>query len=210
MSPSLKKRQKLIEAPRPKIGDYFAHRGLDAFSVRLKTGPLDGGFFSLHDEHVTQCATFEGAERLAALMNQARDLARDYHQVCSVCGQFGTRDQVANYIARHVCTALDTPHRYVSLEDHTRDTLREYGRQEGDLARFFAFLDGKGTPATLDDFRARALLRHHAINDRSVSYCDNDRSREVVRAWRRSFDATVPAAERAAKVLAAIASTEAA
>lgn len=202
------KRSKPVETPRPQIGDYFAHVGLDAFSVRLKTGPLDDGFFSLRDEHVTQCATLEGAQRLAALMNQARDLARDYRQVCSVDGQFGTRDQVAGYIARHVANALDTPHRYVSLDEHSRDTLREYGRQTGDLARFFAFLDAAGTPTTLDDFKARAMLRRHAINSPDCSYCDNDRSREVVRAWRRSFDASVPAAERAAKVLAALASTE--
>jgi hypothetical protein len=178
------------------------------FSVRLKIGALGGGFFSLDSEHITRCATFEGAERLAALMNQARDLGRDYRLVCNVDGRHGTRDQIAGYIARHVANALDTPHRYVSLEEHTRDTLHEYGRQVGDLARFFAFLDAAGTPATLDDFKARAMLRQHAVNDRSVTYCDYDRAREVVRAWRNSFDASVPAAERAAKVLAALASTE--
>lgn len=205
MSPSPRRsRSKPSETLRPQIGDYFAHQGIDCCSVRLKTGALDDGFFSLHDEHITQCATLEGAQRLTALMNQARDLARDYHLVCNVGGQFGSRDQTAGYIARHVANALDTPHRYVSLDEHARDALREYGRQVGDLARFFAFLDGAGTPATLDDFKARAMLRRHAINDPDCSYCDHDRSREVVRAWLRSFDASVPAAERAAKVLASI------
>lgn len=201
---------KPAEPLRPQIGDYFAYKGLDGFSVRLKTGPLDDGFFSLRDEHVTQCATIEGAERLAALMNQARDLARDYRMVCSVGGQFGTRDEVAGFIVRHVANAVDTPHHYVSLVEHTRDTLREYGRQVGDLERFFTFLDAAGTPATLDDFKARAMLSRHAVNDRSVSYCDHNRAREIARAWRHTFDASVPAAERAAKVLAAIAATEAA
>lgn len=197
-------RSKTAETLPLQIGDYFAHIGLDDYSVRLKTGPLDDGFFSLRDEHITRCATFEGAQRLAALMNQARDLARDYRLVCMVDGPYGTRDQIAGYIARHVATALDTPHRYVSLDEHSRDTLSEHGRREGDLARFFAFLDAAGTPATLDSFKARAMLRRHAINDRSVSYCDHDRAREIDRAWRRSFDASIPAADRAANVLAAL------
>lgn len=198
-------RSKTAETLPLQIGDYFAHTGLDDYSVRLKTGPLDGGFFSLRDEHITKCATLEGAQRLAALMNHARDLARDYRLVCDVEGPHGTRDQIAGYIARHLAKALDTPHRYVAQDEHTRETLREYGCQVGDLARFFAFLDAAGTPATLDDFKARAMLRRHAINDRSVSYCDHDRSRDVARAWRRSFDADVPAAARAEKVLAEIA-----
>lgn len=197
------KRKSRQISPRPpvQIGDYFAYRGLDDYSVRLKTGVLHGGFFGLDSEHVTQCATLEGAERLAALMNHARDLVRDYRMVCDVQGPHGTRDQIAGYIARHVANALDTPHRYISLEEHTRDTLREYGRQEGDLARFFTFLDAAGTPATLVEFKARAMLRQHAVKDAKCSYCDNDRSREVVRAWRRSFDPAIPAAERAANVL---------
>lgn len=195
-------------APPPRkpiqIGDYFAYRGLNDFSVRLKTGRLDDRFFSLHDEHITQCATLEGAERLATLMNLARDIARDNHLLCNPGGQFGTRDQVAAYVAHHVSRALDTPFRYVSLDEHARDTLREYGSQSGDLARFFAFLDAAGTPTTLDDFKARAMLRRHAINDPNVSYCDNNRSREIDRAWRRTFDPEIDAATRAAKVLAAL------
>jgi len=203
-------RSKPAETPRPQIGDYFAHKGFDDYSVRLKTGALDDRFFSPQDEHITRCATLEGAQRLASLMNQARDLARDYRLVCNIEGPHGTRDQIAGYIARHVANALDTPHQWVDPDEHTRDTLREYGRQVGDLARFFAFLDSKGTPATLDSFKARAKLRHHAISDRTVSYCDHNRAREVDRAWRRSFDANVPAAERAAKVLADLAAKEAA
>lgn len=204
-------RTKAAEPKRLQVGDYFAHRGFNDFSVRLKTGvPISGDFFSPDDEHIARCATFEGAERLAALMNQARDLARDYRLVYDVEGPHGTRDQIAGHIARHIAIALDTPHHYVSQDEHTRDTLREYGREVGDLARFFTFLDAAGTPATLDDFKARAMLRRHAINDRSVTYCDHNRSREVVRAWRRSFDADIPAAERAAKVLAELAATEAA
>ncbi|MCP1852827.1 MULTISPECIES: hypothetical protein [unclassified Bradyrhizobium] len=197
------RRKSKLPAPKPpiEIGDYFAHRGLDNVTVRLKTGPLDNNFFSLRDEHITQCSTFEGAERLAALMNQARDLARDYRMVSNIGGQFGGRDQIAGYIARHVANALDVPHRYVSPDEHTRETLNEYGRQVGDLARFFAFLDATGTPATLDDFKARAMLRRHAINDRDCTYCDHDRSREVVRAWRRTFDPSTAAADRAAQVL---------
>jgi hypothetical protein len=208
MSSSRRSRSKAAEPKRPQIGDYFAYRGLDDFSVRLKTGVRDGFLFGFDSEHVTKCATLEGAERLAALMNQARDLARDYRLVCNVDGPHGTRDQIAGYIARLVANALDTPIRYISPDEHTRDTLREYGRREGDLARFFAFLDAAGTPATLDDFKARAMLRRYAVEDRSVTYCDYDRSREVVRAWRRSFDANIPAADRAAKVLAELASKE--
>lgn len=199
-------RSKPIDAKRPQIeiGDYFAHKGFDDYSVRLKTGPLDDGFFSLRDEHITRCTTLEGAERLAALMNQARDLARDYRLVCDVGGPHGTRDHIAGYIARHVATALDVPRGYISPEEHARDTLREHRGHEGELARFFAFLDAAGTPATLDDFKARAILRRQSITDRSFGYCDHDRAREVTRAWRRSFDAAVPAADRAAKVLAAL------
>jgi hypothetical protein len=198
------KRKPRQPPPKPplQIGDYFPCRGLDDVSVRLKTGVLEGGFFSLDSEHITRCATLEGAERLAALMNKARDLARDYRMVCDVGGRHGTRDQIASYIARHVANALDVPHRYVSQDEHTRDALREYGTQVGDLARFFAFLDATGTPATLDDFKARAMLRQHAINDPNCTYCDHDRSREVVRAWHRTFDPAIPPADRAAKVLA--------
>lgn len=204
----MKKRSKPVETPRPQIGDYFAYIGLDGCSVRLMTGPLDDGFFSLRDEHVTKCATLEGARRLAALMNQARDLARDHYLVFEGHGKRDARDTTAEYISRHVARALDVPFRYVAPEEHTRDKLLEWGRQVGDLARFFAFLDAAGTPGTLDDFKARAMLRRHAINDRDCSYCDHDRSREVVRAWRRTFDASVPAADRAAKVLARLSQPE--
>ena len=197
-----KPRQTVAKPPPIEIGDYFGYKGLHDFSVRLKTGVRDRGLFSDDSEHITQCATLEGAKRLAVLLNCARDLARDHHLVCSQTSQFGTRDQVAAYIARQVAQAVDTPFRYVSLEEHARDTLREYGRQVGDLARFFAFLDDSGTPSTLDEFKARAMLRRHAINDPSCSYCDHDRSREVARAWRRTFDPAVQAADRAARVLA--------
>lgn len=210
MPSARRSRSKLVEAPRTQIGDYFAHAGLDGPGVRLKTGPLDDKFFTLLDEHVTRCATLEGAQRLAALMNEARDLARDYRLVCDVEGPHGTRDQIASYIASHVANALDTPHRWIDPEEHTRLTLREYGHDVGDLARFFAFLDSKGAPATLESFKARALLRKHSIEDRSVSYCNHGRAREIERAWRRSFDASIPAEKRAAKVHADLAAKEAA
>lgn len=198
---SRKSRTKMPTRAPVQVGDYFPYKGLDDFSVRLKTGYLDNGFLSLDSEHITGCATREGADRLSTLMNLARDLARDHHLIRNPEGRFSDRDQIAAYIARMVAQALDTPFRYILLEEHARDQLHEYGRQEGDLVRFFTFLDSKGTPATLDEFKARALLRNHAVKDANCTYCDHDRAREVVRAWRRTFDPSISAADRAQTVL---------
>jgi hypothetical protein len=183
-------------APAPRqIGDYFAvSYGHDHY-LRLKTGLKGDHWLDDDSEDVTRCATREGAERLAALMNQARDLVRDQHLL-----RFATdkrdRDQIAAHIAHFVAEALDTPHRYVSPAEHTRDMLLEFGHDEGALARDFAILDAAGSPTSLDNFTAAAILRkkHTAIL--------HDRAREVVRAWRRSFDASVAAADRAAAVRA--------
>lgn len=189
---------KLRRAPPPKpprqIGDYFAQSFVSDHYVRLKTG-LKGDYWLDDDsEHVTRCATREGAERLAALMNQARDLARDHHLL-----RFGDdrrdRDQIAEYVAHFVAEALDTPHHYISPVEHKRDMLVEHGSFAGDLACYFAILDDAGTPATLSDFTAAAILR------KKKTAIWHDRARETVRAWRHCFDPAISPAERAAKVV---------
>ncbi|SDC08880.1 hypothetical protein SAMN05216337_1001225 [Bradyrhizobium brasilense] len=190
------KRSKPAETPRPQIGDYFASRPYDSRGrVHMKIGP-----HWMDDAYITGAATQRGAERLAALMNAARDLARDYSEIATSSPYKGlsTRDWVAHCIAASLCEAVDTPLPYFDWSEEARYSLLYFDPREGityDLIKFFQLLDAAGTAADLDDGVARrVLLKHSTLGRRHFP--------EVIRAWRRSFNASVPAAERAAMVLA--------
>lgn len=65
--------------PLPQIGDFIvrdAYDGKCGAHVALKTGPR-------WDDYKTSfyCRTDHGAQKLADLMNAAKDLARNYHQI---------------------------------------------------------------------------------------------------------------------------------
>jgi hypothetical protein len=68
------KRCKPIEKPRPQIGDFVA-RDVRGWCIWQVTGP---GYWDL-EFFGCACATQEGAEKLAALMNAARELAERSH-----------------------------------------------------------------------------------------------------------------------------------
>ncbi len=178
--------------PKPlNVGDYFAYDCLGDHHVRLRTGPRTWN----DSERAVGCVTREGAERLAVLMNHARDLARDHHLISNFAGYKGgdSRDWVSSVIAHCVCNAVDTPAPLRSPVAHTRDMLLTSG--DGELTQCFEYLDAAGTPATLDNFAAGVLVRKEKVA------IGHDRCREIVRAWRRTFDPSIPAAARAAKVM---------
>ncbi len=72
----MKPRTKPIEKPRPQIGDFVA-RNISGWCICRMTGPgwSDFKFFGV------ACETQEGAEKIAALMNAARELAENSHLV---------------------------------------------------------------------------------------------------------------------------------
>ena len=91
------------------IGDFTtrpAYDGKCGASVVRKTGARYDDV-----ERHTLCCTDEGAKRLAALMNAARDLARDWREI-SETGGFMDRDPqawVRFIIVKAVATAIDGP-----------------------------------------------------------------------------------------------------
>jgi hypothetical protein len=91
------------------IGDFTtrdAYDGKCSARVVRKIGPR----FDDVESH-TLCRTDDGAMRLAALMNAARDLARDWRQI-SETGAFKDQDPqawVRWVIVKAVATAIDGP-----------------------------------------------------------------------------------------------------
>lgn len=181
----------------PAIGDYFASRPYGSHGhVHMKIGPN-----WMDDAHITGAHTQRGAERLAALMNAARDLARDYSEisVSSPYKDVSARDWAAHCIAASVCEALNTPLPYFDWAEEARHSLLYFEPHPGtsicDLAQLFEVLDAAGAPADVDDGVARrAMLKRSTIGRRHFP--------EVIRVWRRSFSAMVAACDRAAAVLA--------
>lgn len=65
--------------PLPQIGDFIVREAWDGkcgARVVLKTGPRWDDY-----EPMILCRTDHGAQKLAAFMNAAKDLARDWHQI---------------------------------------------------------------------------------------------------------------------------------
>jgi hypothetical protein len=191
-------KQRKAPSPRPlKPGDYFRCKYGNGQYVHLKIGP-----HWTDDVHVATCATERGAERLAALMNEARDLVRDFHDVTSSSPYKlqSPRDWAAHCIAAALCEALDTPLPYCDPREQARDSILYFERLPGDepgapLAKLFEVLDAAGTPTTLDDAAARfALLKHSSLGRRHYT--------EVIRSWRRSFDKSIAVIDRAEKAIA--------
>lgn len=91
------------------IGDFTTRPAFDGkcgARVVRKIGPRYDDV-----ERHTLCRTDDGAKRLAALMNAARDLARDWQQI-SETGAFKDQDPqawVRFVIVKAVATAIDGP-----------------------------------------------------------------------------------------------------
>ncbi len=116
------KRTKPIEKPRPKVGDFVA-RDVRGWCIWRMTGP---GYWDT--EFVgSACATQEGAEKLAALMNAARELAERSHILRTDTMYRGTdpRHWALHCIMSAVGKAIDGPqpemfHEYLQRRDRER------------------------------------------------------------------------------------------
>lgn len=94
-------------APGPvEIGDYFAYSIFDDWYVGQKTGT--GWRDHTHGPH---CSTEHGARAMAALMNQARDLAHNWRSVRngSPWKDGDPQAWAVHMIASAVCDAVDSP-----------------------------------------------------------------------------------------------------
>lgn len=113
---------KPVEKPRPQIGEFVA-RDIGGWCIARMTGPgwWDFKFFGC------ACATQEGAEKLAALMNAARDLAEHHHLYKASSMYRGTdpKDWALWCIVSAVHSAIDGPrpemfHEFLQRRDEER------------------------------------------------------------------------------------------
>ena len=90
------------------IGDFIRRDAFDSKCSALvvrKTGPRYDDV-----ERHTLCRTDDGAKRLAALMNAARDLARDWREISEDAPAGWEPEQwVRHLIVKAVATAIDGP-----------------------------------------------------------------------------------------------------
>jgi hypothetical protein len=114
------RRAKPIEKPRPQIGDFVA-RDISGWCICKMTGPgyWDFRFFG------SACATQEGAEKLAVLMNAARDLAKHSQLYKTTSMYRGTDPKLwaMHCIVSAVSSAIDGPqpelfHEFLQRRDH--------------------------------------------------------------------------------------------
>lgn len=100
------RKSKPVEKPRPQIGDFVA-RDVSGWCIYRQTGPgyWDTEFFGC------ACATQEGAEKLAVVMNAARDLA-DHHHLFKTTSMYRDTDSklwALSCIVAAVSKAIDGP-----------------------------------------------------------------------------------------------------
>lgn len=111
--------------PLPQIGDFIVREAWDGkcgARVCLKTGPRWDDY-----QPMILCRTDHGAEKLAAFMNAAKDLDRNWHQIRDESPYKGTdaRLYVRKTIACAVQRAIDGPrpeafHEFLQRRDHER------------------------------------------------------------------------------------------
>lgn len=117
-----KQRSQPAEKPRPKIGDFVA-TDIAGWCISKQTGPgfWDTEFFG------SACATKEGAEKLAAMMNAARDLA-DHSRILRTDTMYRGTDPklwALHCIVSAVGRAIDGPqpemfHEFLQRRNHER------------------------------------------------------------------------------------------
>lgn len=91
----------------PKVGDYVAHRH-GAHGPFQYGGSVDLKIGNLADTRISACATFEGATKLAKLLNDVRDLAETWRDLSTEpLHKGGSAEEWAKIkIASSVCRAL--------------------------------------------------------------------------------------------------------
>lgn len=116
------RRAKPFEKPRPQLGDFVA-RDISGWCICRMNGPgyWDFDFFG------SACATQEGAEKLAALMNAAHELAERSHILRTDTMYRGTdpKHWALHCIVSAIGRAIDGPqpelfHEFLQRRDHER------------------------------------------------------------------------------------------